>query len=228
MPKRLSNSKAAPKLEIRENLSRKRIVKAAVAIADRDGIDSLSMRKLGLELDVKAMSLYNYIANKEELLDAMCDFIVSLFEKPKKNVEWKESVRRSSLSAHKVLWKHPWACSLSMSRPNIGSESIVYAETMMGVFRRAGFSPQLTHHAMHAVDNHVYGSTLQEIGFKDGLQSFGPEIAAIYMQQMVDKFPYASEIIREATHDHQIEFEFVLDLLLDGLERVRDKSAVKL
>ena len=97
------------------------------------------------------------------------------------------------------------------------------AETTMGVLRRAGFSTQLTHHAMHALDNHLYGSTLQEIGFKLGMESFGPEVAAIYMQQKVDKFPYASEIILEATHDHEIEFKFVLDLILDGLERIRDR-----
>lgn len=222
MSRKLSSATKVRKLKIRESLSKPRIVKAAVTIADRDGLDSLSMRNLGLELDVKAMSLYHYIGNKEELLDAMCDFIVGLFEKPKKSDEWKQSIRRSSLSAHKVLWKHSWACELSMSRPNIGSASMVYAETMMGVFRRAGFSAQLTHHAMHAVDNHLFGSTLQEIGFRAGLQSFGPEIAAIHAQQKVDEFPYTSEIIREATHHHEIEFKFVLDLILDGLERVRD------
>ena len=219
----MSNPEAGSKIEVRENLSRERVLRAAIAVADRDGIDSLSMRKLGLELDVKAMSLYNYIANKEELLDAMCDFIVSLFDSPDINIDWKESLRRSSLSAQKILWKHPWACGLSMSRPNIGSASLMYAETTMGVLRRAGFSTQLTHHALHALDNHLYGSTLQEIGFKLGLESFGPEVAAIYMQQRVDKFPYASEIILEATHDHEIEYAFVLDLILDGLERVRDE-----
>ena len=221
MSKRMSNPVRNPRIEVRENLSRERILKAAIAIADRDGIDSLSMRKLGLELDVKAMSLYNYIANKEELLDAMCDFIVSLFNSPDINVDWKESLRTSSLSAQKILWKHPWASGLSMSRPNIGSASLMYAETTMGALRRAGFSIQLTHHAIHALSNHLYGSTLQEIGFKLGMESFGPEVAAIYLQQRVDKFPYASEIILEATHDHEVEYIFVLDLILDGLERVR-------
>jgi AcrR family transcriptional regulator len=220
----MSNPTVRPKTEARESLTRERVLRAAVAIADRDGIDSLSMRKLGLELDVKAMSLYNYISNKEELLDAMCDFIVSLFDPPESNIEWKKSLRQSYLSAQKILWKHPWACGLSMSRPNIGSAALMNAETTMGVLRRAGFSTQLTHHAMHALDNHLYGSTLQEIGFKLGMESFGPEVAAIYMQQRLDKFPYASEIILEATHDHEIEFAFVLDLILDGLERVRDKE----
>jgi len=228
MPKTMSNQTATPKTEVRESLTRERVLRAAIDIADRDGIESLSMRKLGLELDVKAMSLYNYISNKEELLDAMCDFIVSLFDPPELDAEWKASLRQSYLSAQKNLWVHPWACGLSMSRPNIGSAALMNAETTMGVLRRAGFSTQLTHHAMHALDNHLYGSTLQEIGFKLGMESFGPEVAAIYMQQKVDKFPYASEIILEATHDHEIEFEFVLDLLLDGLEMVRDKSAVKL
>ena len=223
MSKRLSNSAGKADIEVREHLSKERVLKAAISIADRDGIDSLSMRKLGLELDVKAMSLYNYIANKEELLDAMCDFIVSLFDSPEINVEWKESLRRSYISAHEILWNHPWSCALSMSRPNIGNAALMNAETTMGVLRRAGFSPQLTHHAIHALDNHLYGSTLQEIGFKLGMESFGLEVAAIYMQQRLDKFPYASEIILEATHEHQVEFEFVLNLILDGLERVRDE-----
>jgi len=204
MQNKLSNQTATPKTEVRESLTRERVLRAAVAIADRDGIDSLSMRKLGLELDVKAMSLYNYISNKEELLDAMCDFIVSLFDPPELDMEWKVSLRQSYLSAQKTLWNHPWACGLSMSRPNIGSAALMNAETTMGVLRRAGFSTQLTHHAMHALDNHLYGSTLQEIGFKLGMESFGPEVAAIYMQQRLDKFPYASEIILEATHDHEI------------------------
>lgn len=226
MPKKKSNPTVNPKVEVRETLNRERILRAAIAIADRDGIDSLSMRNLGLELNVKAMSLYNYISNKEELLDAMCDFIVSLFDSPELKIDWKESLRRSYISAHRVLWNHPWACELSMTRPNIGSATLMNAETTMGVLRRAGFSPQLTHHAMHALDNHLYGSTLQEIGFKLGMESFGPEVAAIYMQQRLDKFPYASEMIREATHDHQVEYEFVLDLILDGLERVRDETSI--
>ena len=223
MSKKMSNPDSKPKTELRENLTRERVLRAAIALADRDGIDSLSMRKLGQELNVEAMSLYNYISNKEELLDAMCDFIVSLFDPPELNIDWKESLRQSYISAQKTLWNHPWACGLSMSRPNIGSAALMNAETTMGVLRRAGFSTQLTHHAMHALDNHLYGSTLQEIGFKLGMESFGPEVAAIYMQQKVDKFPYASEIILEATHDHEIEFKFVLDLILDGLERIRDR-----
>jgi len=223
MSKTMSNQ-PQPRIS-RPALNREKVLLAAIAIADRDGIDGLSMRKLGEELNVEAMSIYNYIANKEELLDAMCDFIVSLFDSPDINIDWKEALRRSSLSAQKILWKHPWACGLSMSRPNIGSASLMYAETTMGVLRRAGFSTQLTHHAIHALDNHLYGSTLQEIGFKLGMESFGPEVAAIYMQQKKDKFPYASEVILEATHDHEIEYAFVLDLILDGLERVRDGLA---
>jgi AcrR family transcriptional regulator len=222
MSKTMSNQ-PQPRIS-RPALNREKVLRAAIAIADRDGIEGLSMRKLGEELNVEAMSIYNYIANKEELLDAMCDFIVSLFDSPDINIEWKEALRRSSLSAQKILWEHPWACGLSMSRPNIGSASLMYAETTMGVLRRAGFSTQLTHHALHALDNHLYGSTLQEIGFKLGMESFGPEVAAIYMQQRTDKFPYASEVILEATHDHEIEYEFVLDLILDGLERIRNEK----
>ena len=220
----LSRGVKTRKSDPRQNLNRERVITAAIAIADRDGIDALSMRKLAQELKVEAMSLYNYIANKEELLDAMSDYIINTFERPTTNLDWKISIRQCALSAHKILWAHPWVCALSMSHPKISTASLAYAESITGVLRSAKFSNQLIHHALHAIDNHLYGSTLQEISLKTGMQTFSPVLNAIFLQQMVDKYPNISHVIVDAVHDHEVEFEFVLDLLLDGLERVRDKS----
>lgn len=220
MSKRLS-SQPKPR-NSRPALNRERVLLAAIAIADRDGIDGLSMRKLGEELDVKAMSTYNYIANKDELLDAMSDYIINSFERPKTNLDWKSSLRQCTLSAHKTLWAHPWLCALSMSRPKISTASLEYAESITGILRSAKFSNQLTHHALHAIDNHLYGSTLQELSLITGMQAASPEINAIFLQQMVGKYPNISHVIVDAAHDHEVEFKFVLNLLLEGLERVRD------
>ncbi len=225
MPKQLS-SKPKPQIP-RRVLNRERVLLAAIAIADRDGIDGLSMRKLGEELKVEAMSIYNYIANKDELLDAMSDFIVNTFERPASNLDWKSAMRQCTLSAHVTLWAHPWLCALSMSRPKISSASLAYAESITGVLRSAKFSNQLIHHAHHAIDNHLYGSTLQELGFKTGMQTANPEINAIILQQMVEKYPNISHVIVDAVHDHEVEFEFVLDLILNGLERVRRKQKMQ-
>lgn len=221
MSKHLSNQ---PQTRIsRPALNRERVLLAAIAIADRDGIDGLSMRKLGEELNVEAMSIYNYVANKDELLDAMSDYIVNTFERPETNLDWKTALRKCTLSAHKTLWTHPWLCALSMSRPKISSASLAYAESITGVLRSAKFSNQLTHHALHAIDNHLFGSTLQELSLITGMQTASPEINAIFLQQMVDKYPNISHVIVDAIHDHEVEFEFVLNLLLDGLERMRSE-----
>lgn len=111
-----------------------------------------------------------------------------------------------------------------MSHPKISTVSLEYAESITGVLRSAKFPNQLAHHALHAIDNHLYGSTLQELSLKTGTQAASPEINAIFLQQMVDKYPNISHVIVDAVHDHEVEFEFVLDLLLDGLERVRDSE----
>ena len=107
-----------------------------------------------------------------------------------------------------------------MSRPKISTASLEYSESIAGVLRSANFSNQLIHHAFHAIDNHIYGSTLQELSLKTGMKTSSPEINAIFLQQMVDKYPNISHVIVDAIHDHEVEFEFVLDLILDGLNRV--------
>lgn len=207
------------------NLSRELVLRTAVSLADLSGIESLSMRKLGETLGVEAMSLYHYIANKNDLLDGMADFVVGKFELPSEGSDWKETLRQSALSAHAVLWSHPWACHLNVSRPTVGSAALRYIDSVMGILRNANFSTQLTHDALHAIFGHIYGFTLQELGIRSGLESLDPETVSIRIRQMSIEYPYIAEVALGAKHDHEIEFAFVLDLILEGLARATSNGS---
>jgi AcrR family transcriptional regulator len=194
-----------------------------MALADEGGIESLSMRKLGLALGVEAMSLYNHVANKDEILDGIVDLVSGEVEVPAAGGDWKSAVRQSAISTHEVLLRHPWACALSVSRPRVGTAKLRYVDWLIGCLREAGFSMQVAHNAMHAIESHTYGFTLQELSFPVDVEEMGPEIAALLLrQQIMSDYPHISEMVQDSTHDDQVEFEFVLDLILDGLERVRD------
>lgn len=224
MPRNLSRGKKIDRAGSTGSLSRERVLRAAVALADHGDIQSLSMRKLGQELGVEAMSLYHYVANKDDLLDGMADFVVSEFDLPSNGTDWRETLRQSAISAHRVLWSHPWACGLNVSRPGVGPAALRYIDSVMGSLRAANFSTQLTHDAHHAIFSHIYGFTLQELGMRSGIESLDPETVAILLRQMSDQYPHLVEVARGAVHDHEVEFAFVLDLILDGLERTRDAS----
>lgn len=226
MPRNLSRGKKAGHAGSTVSLSKERVLRAAVALADQGGIQSLSMRKLGQELGVEAMSLYHYVANKDDLLDGMADFIVSEFDLPSNGSDWKETLRQSALSAHSILWSHPWACRLNVSRPKVGPAALRYMDSVMGCLRGANFPIQLTHDALHAIFSHIYGFTLQELGIRSGIESLDPESVAILIRQMSDEYPHISEVALGAVHDHEVEFAFVLDLILEGLEKVRAGSSV--
>jgi len=206
-------------------LNRERVLRGAILLADEGGIDSLSMRKLGQELGVEAMSLYNHVANKDDILDGIVDAIQSEVELVSGDGDWKAAIRRSALSAHEVLLRHPWACRLSLSRPMVGPAKLRYVDSLIGSLRGAGFSIQLAHEAMHAIEGHVFGFTLQEVSFPSNIEDMGPQVAAILLgRQMLDEYPNLSEVVLGSIHDDQAEFEFVLDLILDGLERARDSA----
>ena len=216
-----TNSSARP----RPALTRERVLRAAVAIADEGGLESLSMRKLGQELGVEAMSLYNHVAHKGDILDGMVDLVSGKFEVASRGANWKTAIRQSAISAHEVLLQHPWACSLAMSRPRVGPAKLRYVDSMVGTLREAGFTIQMAHNAMHAIENHISGFTLQELSFPSNVEEMGPEVVAILLRrQTVGEYPSLSEVVLGANHDDQIEFEFVLELLLDGLERARDSG----
>jgi AcrR family transcriptional regulator len=215
----------------RSPLSRDRVLRAAVALADDAGIESLSMRKLAQELGVVPMALYKHVANKEELLDGMVDVVVGEIHPPVPGTDWKSAVRQRILSARRTLLRHPWASRVIESRTTPTPVVLEYLDSMIGMFRLGGFSVDLTHHVMHAMGSRILGFT-QEL-FDDS-QSLDPEVQAVMVREMAGKYPYVAEMAMAAAHDDesvvgqgcddQFEFEFALDLLLDGLERLRQQG----
>ena len=212
----------------RAPLSRDRVLRAAVTLADDTGIESLSMRKLAQELGVVPMALYKHVANKDELLDGMVDVVVGEIEPPVRGVDWKSAVRQRILSARQALLRHPWASRVLESRTAPTPAVLEYLDSMIGMFRGGGFSVDLTHHVMHAMGSRILGFT-QEL-FDDS-QPADPNVQAAMVLEMAQRYPYVAEIAMAATHvgesvvgqgcDDQFEFEFALDLLLDGFERLQ-------
>ncbi|MGH2472608.1 MAG: TetR/AcrR family transcriptional regulator C-terminal domain-containing protein [Candidatus Limnocylindria bacterium] len=205
------------------------MLRAAVELADKGGIESLSMRKLAQELGVEAMSLYNHVQNKEDLLDGIVDVVVGEIEVPPGATDWKTSLRQTVLSARGVLLRHPWAPRVIEARKNPSPATLAYFESVIGILRSGGFSVDLTHHALHALGSRVLGFTQELFNDSDELAA-GPEAAAMFAQ-MADRFPYMTEMARAVTHegglggcDDDVEFAFALELILDGLEKLREKA----
>lgn len=212
----------------RAPLSRERVLRTAVALADRDGVEAISMRRLSSELGVVPMALYKHVANKEELLDGMLDVVVAEFDPPRTDMEWRDAVRERILSARRALLRHPWASRVMETRSEPTPIVMAYMDSMIRMFRDGGFSIDLTHHAMHAMGSRLMGFS-QEL-FNDTSDT-DPEIEADMFTQLAGVYPGIYELYVSITHDDdsvvgpgcddQFEFEFALDLMLDGLERMR-------
>jgi AcrR family transcriptional regulator len=215
----------------RAPLSRDRVLRAAVALAGDAGIESLSMRKLAQQLGVVPMALYKHVANKEELLDGMVDVVVGEIDPPVRGTGWKSAVRQRILSARRALLRHPWASQVIESRATPTPAVLEYLDSMIAMFRLGGFSVDLTHHVMHAMGSRILGFT-QEL-FDDS-PSVDPGAQAAMAREMAARYPYVAELAMAAAHvddsvvgqgcDDQFEFEFALDLLLDGFERLRHEG----
>jgi AcrR family transcriptional regulator len=204
-------------------LSRERVLQAAVAFADENGVESLSMRKLGETLGVEAMSLYNHVANKVDLLDGMIDVVFSEIELPS-GTDWRTAMRRRAISAREVLSRHRWAIGLMESRTSPGAATLRAHDAVIGCLRDAGFSFELTAHAFSALDSYVYGFALQERGLPFDTPEETAELAQVMLAQFpVDQFPhlakFTAEYVMKPGYDYGDEFEIGLDLILDGLER---------
>jgi AcrR family transcriptional regulator len=210
-------------------LSRERVLGAAVALADAGGVDALSMRKLAQELGVVPMALYKHVTNKDELLDGMVDVVVGEIDPPPSGPDWKAAIRQRVLSARRALLRHPWASRVIESRTNPTPAVLGYMDSMIGIFRAGGFSIDLTHHAMHAMGSRLLGFT-QELF--DDTANVGPEMQADMLRELADRYPSITELVTAITHDEASvvgqgcddQFEFALDLMLDGLERLRDTA----
>jgi AcrR family transcriptional regulator len=211
-------------------LSKERILGAAVARADEGGVDSLSMRRLAQELGVVPMALYKHVSNKDELLDGMVDVVVGEIDPPPSGTDWKTAIRQRVLSARSALLRHPWASQVIESRAGATPTVLRYMDSMVGIFRAGGFSIDLTHHAMHAMGSRLLGFT-QELF--DDTADVGPEMDAALLRELA-AYPHITEMVSAITHDEgsvvglgcddQFEFEFALDLMLDGLERLRNTA----
>ena len=227
------STKAEVEARSREPLSRDRILQTAVALADGGGIESISMRRIAQELGVVPMALYKHVANKDELLDWMIDVVVGEIDPPIEGADWKTTMRERILSARRALLRHPWASRVLETRTEPTPTVITYMDSMMGVFLAGGFSVDLMHHAMHVLGSRILGFS-QELF--DDASSMPAEDAAEVWTQMADAYPNIARLIPVAigTHegpvvgggcDDQFEFEFALDLILDGLERLRAPQA---
>ena len=212
----------------RQPLSRERVVRAAMALADAGGIDALTMRRLGDELGVEAMSLYRHVANKDDLIDGMTDAVFAEIELPSGATDWRTAMRERAVSVRAALSRHPWATPLMQSRTSPGPATMRHHDTVIGTLRTAGFSVALTAHAFSALDSYIYGFALQQrsLPFETGEQT--AELAeAILAQFPAEAYPHLAELtvqhVLQPGYDYGDEFEFGLDLVLDGLERARTR-----
>jgi AcrR family transcriptional regulator len=212
--------------ERRPQLTRERVVAAAVDLADRDGIESISMRKLAPELDVEPMSLYTHVRNKDDLLDGMVDAVIGEIPMPADSADWKTSLRQLALAARTVMLRHPWAPRTIETRTAPGLTTLRYLNTVFGVLRDGGYSLAQTHHAIHILGSRLLGFT-QDLFDDSG--ELDPEAAASLASDIGATLPYIAEMALAATHtgalgpcDDDAEFRLALDFILDGLDRLKD------
>lgn len=210
-------------------LSRERVLRAALDLADEGGIESLTMRRLGQALQVEAMSLYNHIAGKDDILDGIVDLVFSEIEVPSDIGHWKTSMRRRALSAREALTRHPWATSLMQSRTKPGPATLRHHDAVIGSLRRAGFPIHMAAHAFSVMDGYIYGFALQQVNLPSHTSEESAALAESILRELpADKYPHLAEMIVEHAlkpgYDYAEEFEFGLDLILDGLEGLRGEG----
>jgi AcrR family transcriptional regulator len=223
---------SARKSPPRTPLSRERVLRTAIALADERGVAELTMRKLAKELGVEAMSLYNHVASKGDLLDGMIDIVFSEIAAPAADGDWKAEMRKRAVSTREALRRHPWAVGEMEGRTNHGPSNLKVHDAVLGCLRAAGFSIPMTVHAMSVQDAYIYGFALQQTD----MSSETPEdFAAEAQRQMVDyeavlgDYPNLVEVVggyvATAGYDYDSEFLFGLDVILDGLDRLLEITA---
>jgi AcrR family transcriptional regulator len=205
-------------------LTRERVLRAALTLADRGDLEALSMRNLGQALGVEAMSLYNHVASKDDVLDGLVDMVFSEIEFRCQGADWKAAMRQRAVSARDALARHLWAIGLMESRTRPGPANLQHHDSVLRCLREAGFSLELAGHAYSAIDSYIYGFALQQksLPFDTGGQA--AEVADTIMRGFPGAgYPYlaefATEHVMKPGYSYGAEFEFGLDLLLDGLDR---------
>lgn len=208
----------------RAPLSRDRVLDAALVIADQDGLAAVSMRRVAQALGVEAMSLYNHVANKQDLLAGLIEQVVGQITPPRPEHNWQDEMRIRARTSHAVLMAHPWAAQLIVANAQPGPVMLTYVEKTLACLAAAGFSPQLADHAWNAMDSYIYGFTLQRINFP-----FEPEDYAAAAAENMDMIPAAifpnlralAKLVANRQHDGLHNLDFGFDLLLAGLEQRR-------
>jgi AcrR family transcriptional regulator len=213
----------------RAPLTRERVLRAAIELADHAGLESLTMRKLANELGVEAMSLYNHVASKDDLLDGMIDIVFSEIEPPATDVDWKTAMRKRAVSTREALARHRWAIGQMEGRSSHGPANLNLHNAVLGCLRTAGFSMEMTVHAYSVQDAYIYGFALQQ---QDMSPESADDFAAVAQRQMVEyqavlaDYPYLVEVVggyvAESGYDYATEFVFGLDLILESLDKLRD------
>jgi AcrR family transcriptional regulator len=209
--------------QTRDTLTRDRVLRAAIELADEKGIDALTMRELGRRLGIEAASLYTHVEGKDDLLNGMSDLVMSEVDAPWEGVGWKESLRRRALSARETFARHSWAAALYDSRERSGPGRLARVDHALGVLMQAGFSAADAANALLVLDSYLYGFERQrpdvpERGAVDSSEVAREVLAAI----PVGEYPFAVRVAKEyAAHpfDAEAAFEMGLDMILDGLER---------
>ena len=203
-------------------LTRQRVLQAALALADEGGVEAVSMRRLGQALGVEAMSLYKHVTDKEAILDGIADLVMDEVEVPSPDLDWRASIRRSAISAHEALRRHPWAGTVLESRLNPGPARLRYLDAVVGVLRGVGFDTATVARAFMALDSHTYGFTMQELALPFDAASAAGVAEEMAARVFADGYPNLAVMAELAMSGAQLlDFEFGLDLLLDGLERLR-------
>ena len=212
-------------------LNRERVLEAGVALADREGIEALSMRRLGQEVGVEAMSLYNHVRNKDELLNGMVDIVFSEIDLPAAGEDWPTAMRRRAISARHALKRHPWAIGLMESRAQPGPATLRHHDSVLRNLREGGMSIEMAAHAYSLVDSYIYGFTLNEQSLPfDSSPAKVAEVAGNIMREMpAGEYPYLTEMAVEHAmkpgYDYGDEFEFGLKMIIDGLQTQGNRSA---
>jgi len=213
--------------DTRSQLNRDLVLRTAVEYADRHGLEALSMRKLADELGAGAMSLYHYVPNKTDLIDGMVDLVFAEIEPPALDVDWRTAMRRRAVSTREALNRHRWAVGHMEGRSTHGPANLRLHDAVLGCLRAAGFSVEMTVHAYSVQDAYIYGFALQETTMPLGTEEETAAMAEMMLARFpADDYPHLAELtvghILPPGYDYAKEFEYGLDLILDGLERIRD------
>jgi len=222
-------TRATSEARSRGRLSREQVLRTAIARADTGGLEALTMRTLAEELEVAPMALYRHVANRDDLVDAMVDVVFGEIGVPMGGGDWKSSMRRRAVSVRDALSGHRWAIGLMESRRNPGPANLRHHDAVIGRLRAAGFSIEMAAHAYSLLDSYIYGFALTKMNLPFQTTAEVAEMAENMLQPFpVNEYPNLVEFITEHAmkpdYDYTDEFEYGLDLVLDGLDRVRGTS----